>query len=76
MQILFDQLSNSGIWLFKRGVDSSEEHELVPCWKEASDFVKITTGSVVFPIGKLSIGLCRHRSLLFKASPIVVLLIC
>ncbi|XP_078157230.1 protein kinase superfamily protein isoform X1 [Carex rostrata] len=48
------------------GVDSSEEHELVPCWKEASDFVKITTGSVVFPIGKLSIGLCRHRSLLFK----------
>ncbi|KAJ4764794.1 protein kinase family protein [Rhynchospora pubera] len=48
------------------GTDSNEEHELVPRWKESSDFVKIASGSVVFPIGKLSVGLCRHRSLLFK----------
>jgi serine/threonine-protein kinase CTR1 len=62
--------------LFERGVYSSEEHELVPRWKEVSDYVKMNSGSVVFPIGELSVGFCRHRSLLFKASPFIVLMIC
>ncbi|KAJ3675076.1 hypothetical protein LUZ60_004118 [Juncus effusus] len=49
------------------GTATKEEEELRPKWRELSEFMKITCGSVVFPIGKLSIGLCRHRALLFKS---------
>nr|XP_029118350.1 serine/threonine-protein kinase CTR1 isoform X1 [Elaeis guineensis]XP_029118351.1 serine/threonine-protein kinase CTR1 isoform X1 [Elaeis guineensis]XP_029118352.1 serine/threonine-protein kinase CTR1 isoform X1 [Elaeis guineensis] len=48
------------------GVASDEESELLPRWKDCSEFLKASSGSVVFPLGKLSVGLCRHRALLFK----------
>ncbi|CAO2824088.1 unnamed protein product [Amaranthus hypochondriacus] len=48
------------------GEVSNREEELVPIWKEFSNGLKGCLGSVVLPIGSLSIGLCRHRALLFK----------
>lgn len=48
------------------GAASTGEEELVPIWEEFSDGLKDCLGSVVLPIGSLSIGLCRHRALLFK----------
>ncbi|XP_034601459.1 serine/threonine-protein kinase CTR1 isoform X2 [Setaria viridis] len=47
-------------------VAATEEHELGPRWRETVGFLKISSGSVVLPIGKLSIGFCCHRALLFK----------
>ncbi|KAF8686677.1 hypothetical protein HU200_043509 [Digitaria exilis] len=47
-------------------VAATEEHELVPRWRDTVGFLKISSGSVVLPIGKLSIGFCCHRALLFK----------
>ncbi|KAG2651314.1 hypothetical protein PVAP13_1NG279000 [Panicum virgatum] len=47
-------------------VAATEEHELGPRWRETAGFLKISSGSVVLPIGKLSIGFCCHRTLLFK----------
>ncbi|XP_050227379.1 serine/threonine-protein kinase CTR1 [Mercurialis annua] len=35
-------------------------------WRECSEDLKDCLGSVVVPIGSLSVGLCRHRALLFK----------
>ncbi|KAJ4705130.1 CTR1-like protein kinase [Melia azedarach] len=48
------------------GLASTGEDDLVPIWRECSDDVKDCLGSVVVPIGSLSVGLCRHRTLLFK----------
>ncbi|KAL1549343.1 copper transport protein ctr1 [Salvia divinorum] len=45
---------------------SNGEDSLVTPWKECIDELKDCLGSVVLPIGSLSIGLCRHRTLLFK----------
>ncbi|XP_057779364.1 serine/threonine-protein kinase CTR1 isoform X2 [Salvia miltiorrhiza] len=45
---------------------SNGEDNLVTPWKECSDELKDCLGSVVLPIGSLSIGLCQHRTLLFK----------
>jgi len=45
---------------------ATEEHELGPRWRDSVGFLKISSGSVVLPIGKLSIGFCCHRALLFK----------
>ncbi|XP_050380367.1 serine/threonine-protein kinase CTR1 [Argentina anserina] len=42
------------------------EAEFFSIWRESSDDLKDCLGSVVVPIGSLSIGLCRHRALLFK----------
>ncbi|KAM7263566.1 hypothetical protein ACFE04_001249 [Oxalis oulophora] len=36
-------------------------------WKERTEVLKHCLGSIVFPIGSLSFGLCVHRALLFKA---------
>ncbi|CAL5021692.1 unnamed protein product [Urochloa decumbens] len=47
-------------------VAATEEHELGPRWRETVGFLKISSGSAVLPIGKLSIGFCCHRALLFK----------
>ncbi|CAN6278710.1 unnamed protein product [Urochloa humidicola] len=47
-------------------VAATEEHELGPRWTEIVGFLKISSGSVVLPIGKLSVGFCCHRALLFK----------
>jgi hypothetical protein len=48
-----------------RGTTSNEEH-LLPRWNECSEAIKSSTGSVVLHLGKLPIGLCKHRTLLFK----------
>ncbi|CAL4969053.1 unnamed protein product [Urochloa decumbens] len=47
-------------------VAATEEHELGPRWRETVGFLKISSGCAVLPIGKLSIGFCCHRALLFK----------
>ncbi|XP_059646747.1 serine/threonine-protein kinase CTR1-like isoform X2 [Cornus florida] len=48
------------------GAASTGEDDFVPIWKECSNDLKDCLGSVVLPIGNLSVGLCRHRALLFK----------
>lgn len=48
------------------GLASTGEDDLVSVWREGSDDLKDCLGSVVVPVGSLSIGLCRHRALLFK----------
>uniref|UniRef100_A0A803N6R0 non-specific serine/threonine protein kinase n=1 Tax=Chenopodium quinoa TaxID=63459 RepID=A0A803N6R0_CHEQI len=48
------------------GAASTREEELVPIWEEFSNGLKDCLGSVVLPVGSLSIGLCKHRALLFK----------
>ncbi|CAH1435745.1 unnamed protein product [Lactuca virosa] len=48
------------------GTTLSGEDELVSMWKECSEDLKDCLGSVVLPMGSLSVGLCRHRALLFK----------
>ncbi|KAL0374938.1 UNVERIFIED_CONTAM: Serine/threonine-protein kinase CTR1 [Sesamum radiatum] len=58
------------------GAASSGEDDLVTVWKECSDELKDCLGSIVLPIGSLSIGLCRHRSLLFKVLADIIGLPC
>ncbi|TVU29891.1 hypothetical protein EJB05_21482 [Eragrostis curvula] len=47
-------------------VASTEEHELGPRWRDSVGFLKISSVSVVLPIGRLSVGRCWHRAILFK----------
>ncbi|KAL8505033.1 hypothetical protein ACS0TY_016294 [Phlomoides rotata] len=42
------------------------EDDLITIWKECNDELKDCLGSIVLPIGSLAVGLCKHRSLLFK----------
>lgn len=53
-----------------RGTTSNEEN-LLPRWKECNEAIKSSTGSVVLHLGKLPVGLCKHRSLLFKVRLLV-----
>ncbi|WJX18023.1 copper transport protein ctr1 [Trifolium repens] len=48
------------------GSASAGEDELLSFWRDCSNNLKDCLGSVVFPIGSLSVGLCRHRAILFK----------
>ncbi|KAF5194343.1 kinase [Thalictrum thalictroides] len=48
------------------GAAGTSELELVSRWKDCSEVLKDCLDSVVLPIGSLSVGLCRHRALLFK----------
>ncbi|KAJ4841800.1 hypothetical protein Tsubulata_044789, partial [Turnera subulata] len=48
------------------GVAFTEEEAFGKCWKERCVALKNRLGSVVFPIGSLSVGLCVHRAVLFK----------
>ncbi|KAJ8899587.1 hypothetical protein K2173_018561 [Erythroxylum novogranatense] len=48
------------------GSASMEEDGLISIWKECSHDLKDCLGSSVVPICSLSVGLCRHRALLFK----------
>ncbi|ONK59434.1 uncharacterized protein A4U43_C08F6390 [Asparagus officinalis] len=48
------------------GSASNEEGVLLPRWKERSGILKAISGSVVISMGKLPVGLCRHRALIFK----------
>ncbi|XP_062194397.1 serine/threonine-protein kinase CTR1 isoform X2 [Phragmites australis] len=50
----------------RTGGTTSDEENLLPQWKECCEAIKSSTGSVVLHLGKLPIGLCKHRSLLFK----------
>ncbi|CAM8913631.1 unnamed protein product [Rhodiola kirilowii] len=48
------------------GVAADQEQNLALMWKECSSDLKDCFRSIVVPIGSLSVGLCRHRALLFK----------
>ncbi|KAJ7976058.1 CTR1-like protein kinase [Quillaja saponaria] len=48
------------------GSASIGEDDFISVWRECSDDLKDCLGSVVVPLGSLSVGLCRHRALLFK----------
>ncbi|KAI3696701.1 hypothetical protein L6452_29189 [Arctium lappa] len=48
------------------GASSAGEDDLVLLWKECSNDLKERLGSVALPMGSLSVGICRHRALLFK----------
>ncbi|CAA7397100.1 unnamed protein product [Spirodela intermedia] len=48
------------------GAASSEDDGLALRWKVCSDTLKAQLTSVVLPLGRLSVGLCCHRALLFK----------
>ncbi|XVF76276.1 hypothetical protein PTKIN_Ptkin13bG0253200 [Pterospermum kingtungense] len=48
------------------GSYTTGEDSFISHWRECSDDLKEILGSVVVPIGSLSVGLCRHRALLFK----------
>ncbi|CAD6225707.1 unnamed protein product [Miscanthus lutarioriparius] len=50
----------------RMGGTTSNEENLLQRWKECIEAIKSSTGSVVLHLGKLPIGLCKHRSLLFK----------
>ncbi|GMH08381.1 hypothetical protein Nepgr_010221 [Nepenthes gracilis] len=48
------------------GIAPIGKGEFVLFWEECSDDLKDSLGSVVLPIGSLSVGLCKHRAWLFK----------
>ncbi|KAF0911546.1 hypothetical protein E2562_011176 [Oryza meyeriana var. granulata] len=50
----------------RMGGTTSNEESFLPRWKECRDAIKSSTGSIVLHLGKLPIGFCKHRSLLFK----------
>ncbi|CAI9780200.1 unnamed protein product [Fraxinus pennsylvanica] len=55
---------------------SNGEDDLVTIWKDHSNDLKDCLGSIVLPIGSLSVGLCRHRALLFKVLADIIGLPC
>nr|BAC80147.1 constitutive triple response 1-like protein kinase [Delphinium hybrid cultivar] len=58
------------------GAASPDESDLAPRWKECSEVLKDCLDSVVIPVGSISIGLCRHRALLFKVLADIIDLPC
>jgi len=54
------------LFVVTRGSASVWEGDLFPTWRECINDLRDRLGSVVVPIGSLSIGLCRHRAVLFK----------
>ncbi|KAJ4979785.1 hypothetical protein NE237_010565 [Protea cynaroides] len=48
------------------GSASAGEDDLVSRWKGCNDILKDCLGSIILPMGSLSVGLCRQRALLFK----------
>ncbi|XP_055807072.1 serine/threonine-protein kinase CTR1-like isoform X2 [Solanum dulcamara] len=58
------------------GAAPAGEADLVSMSKECSDDLKDCLGSIVLPIGSLSVGLCRHRALLFKVLADIIDLPC
>ncbi|XP_030962846.1 serine/threonine-protein kinase CTR1-like isoform X3 [Quercus lobata] len=57
------------------GAVFTEEH-LGAHWEEYTELLKRCLGSVVLPIGSLSVGRCVHRALLFKTLADIVKLPC
>ncbi|KAK8579737.1 hypothetical protein V6N12_070047 [Hibiscus sabdariffa] len=58
------------------GGAASSEEGVYRHWKECTEVLKNCLGSIVFPIGSLSSGLCVHRVLLFKVLADLVNLPC
>nr|ATY38750.1 CTR1-like protein kinase transcript variant 3 [Solanum lycopersicum] len=58
------------------GAASVGEGDFIPIWKECCNDLKDCLGCFVFPIGSLSVGLCRHRTLLFKVLADIIDLPC
>ncbi|KAK8643299.1 hypothetical protein V6N13_012602 [Hibiscus sabdariffa] len=58
------------------GGAASSEQGVYRQWKECTEVLKNCLGSIVFPIGSLSSGLCVHRVLLFKVLADLVNLPC
>eukprot|EP01018_Ginkgo_biloba_P040140 Gb_11687 [translate_table: standard] len=58
------------------GMSSTEHGDLTMRWKVSSKMLRDCLNSIVLPIGSLSVGLCRHRALLFKALADIVDLPC
>ncbi|KAK6778720.1 hypothetical protein RDI58_025438 [Solanum bulbocastanum] len=58
------------------GAAPAGEEELVSMSKGCSDDLKHRLGTIVLPIGSLSVGLCRHRALLFKVLADIIDLPC
>ncbi|XP_042479023.1 serine/threonine-protein kinase CTR1-like [Macadamia integrifolia] len=48
------------------GAASAGEDDLLSRWKDSSYNLKNSLGSIVLPMGSLSVGFCRQRALLFK----------
>ncbi|KAF5747830.1 serine/threonine-protein kinase CTR1 [Tripterygium wilfordii] len=48
------------------GSVTTGEHDFISIWRENIDDLKDRLRSIVLPLGSLSVGLCRHRALLFK----------
>eukprot|EP00250_Pteridium_aquilinum_P012478 c20752_g2_i1 orf=2-2581(-) len=49
------------------GTATTEQGELMSRWQASSLELKECLNSIVFPIGSISVGVCRHRALLYKA---------
>ncbi|KAH7438945.1 hypothetical protein KP509_04G038100 [Ceratopteris richardii] len=49
------------------GAANVEDAELVSRWRASSSLLKDCFSCSVIPVGSLSVGLCRHRALLYKA---------
>lgn len=47
----------------------TDPENMLLAWKSLSYKLKETLGSMVLPLGSLTIGLARHRALLFKVMP-------
>ncbi|KAF3441720.1 hypothetical protein FNV43_RR15635 [Rhamnella rubrinervis] len=58
------------------GSATTGEDDFVSLWRETSDDLKECLGSVVVPLGSLSVGLCRHRAILFKVLADIIDLPC
>ncbi|XP_075104128.1 serine/threonine-protein kinase CTR1-like isoform X1 [Nicotiana tabacum] len=58
------------------GAAPAGEDDLVSMSKERSDELKDCLGTIVLPIGSLSVGICRHRALLFKVLADIIDLPC
>ncbi|CAK7325312.1 unnamed protein product [Dovyalis caffra] len=61
-----EQLANLGFSCLRGVIFDEDDDAFAECWKENTEAMKRRLGSVVIPIGNLSIGLCVHRALLFK----------
>lgn len=44
----------------------ADPYNMLKAWQSLSQSLKGTLGSMVLPLGSLTIGLARHRALLFK----------
>eukprot|EP01018_Ginkgo_biloba_P016696 Gb_16362 [translate_table: standard] len=60
-----EQLGNL-VCMLMGGAASTEHGDLMMRWNGSSKMLKDCLNCIVLPIGNLSMGLCRHRALLFK----------